>query len=265
MDDLRRDTRNIHQKGAYIYATVEDIKLGFATVRLSTNGARMTNLPVVGGPVLTGQRVAVDYSAGVPPVVRPVAEEQQPTVGLGLPEGPEVTSSPRRDHSCRLRLTSQTGISHDSWTTISWSEAEYQTDTFWAGGSPSNIELPMRGVYMFIVDLSWGSSHDHWDEVHQTGDGFTIGWRYDHEPLSVEVTSTTNGRVARYTDFPITSEPSIGKIMQMSGSHYGEAEEILQVKVYQRTRQSTMNLEPHFEEGQFLAPRVTVQWMSDKE
>ena len=260
-NNLRRQTRNIHQKGSYIYGTVENVILGLATVRLTTNGARFTNLPVVGGAVAKGQRVILDYSAGTPPVVRPVAEEQQPTVGLGLPEGPEVNYIPRRDHSCRLLLTSEVGISWDTWTTISWDEADYQTDIFWTSGT--DITLPYNGVYVFLADISWGPSHDHWNEVHDGG--LKVAWGYDYEPLRVDFYSTTAGTIGTYTDRPITSVPSVGKIMQSLATHYGEKDEIIQVKVYQMTRLQTMNLVPVAEDGQFLASRITVQWMGAKE
>lgn len=54
-----------------MYATVEGVAMGKATVRLATNGARLTNCPILGAEVSIGERVVVDYSAEGQPVVRP--------------------------------------------------------------------------------------------------------------------------------------------------------------------------------------------------
>ena len=68
---LRREFRQQLTKGAWTWATVESTALGKATVRLAKNGARLTNLPILGEGVSVGQRVVVDYSAEGTPIVRP--------------------------------------------------------------------------------------------------------------------------------------------------------------------------------------------------
>jgi hypothetical protein len=45
--------------------------MGKATVRLATNGARLTNCSILGAAVIAGEKVIVDYSAEGPPIVRP--------------------------------------------------------------------------------------------------------------------------------------------------------------------------------------------------
>jgi hypothetical protein len=245
--------------------------MGFATVRLATKGARLTNLPVVGGEVAVGQRVAIDYSAGVPPVVRPIAEEQQPTVGFELPEGPEVTVTKRRDCSCRLTLTSNVTVTKDTWQTISWHAVEYQTDTFWTSGT--DITLPFDGLYIFLADLSWSASHDHWDLIHKlTGNPYGPGDKWilqDYqtykEIFEMVFTSTTNGDFGYNQDCPIDSEPSIGKMHQGFAMHFAASGEVIQFKVNQSTELATMDLVPVSEGGNIIAPRLTIQWMGAPE
>lgn len=72
MNTLRRPVRNAIEQSTAVFAIVEDIHLGLATVRIGNNGARMTNLSVMGGTVTIGQRVIVDYSSGARPIVRPI-------------------------------------------------------------------------------------------------------------------------------------------------------------------------------------------------
>jgi len=77
---LRRSIRKTIQRGSVSIGTAVSYNNGRATVRIG--GTRLTNLPVMGA-VVPGQQVAVDYSAGVVPVVRP----------LGIPTTP-VTPAP---------------------------------------------------------------------------------------------------------------------------------------------------------------------------
>jgi hypothetical protein len=69
---LRRSVRQTIHGGSTTYATVEEYKLGLATVRLGETGARLSNLSTIGGEVDVGDTVIVDYSAGVIPIVRPL-------------------------------------------------------------------------------------------------------------------------------------------------------------------------------------------------
>lgn len=94
---LRRPVRQAIEQASAVYATVEDYQLGLATVRLGVAGARLTNLSTIGGIVEPGQRVVVDYTAGLRPTVRPeyftVEEEPELTEietpsekGQGIPD-----------------------------------------------------------------------------------------------------------------------------------------------------------------------------------
>ncbi|MHA2079370.1 MAG: hypothetical protein ACW99X_17390, partial [Candidatus Thorarchaeota archaeon] len=67
MKDIQSIFRHAHQRGGRYYAIVEHVRLGKATVRLQANGARLSNLNVVGDYVSDGDLVVVDYG-GIKPV-----------------------------------------------------------------------------------------------------------------------------------------------------------------------------------------------------
>lgn len=76
MSELRRLTRRTAQEGAYLYATVEALYLGKATVRLRDGGARMTGLPVVGEGVEVGKQCIIEHVTDGQPYVRAVTVPQ---------------------------------------------------------------------------------------------------------------------------------------------------------------------------------------------
>jgi len=77
---IRRTVRKALESGTTMYAKVEEVNLGLATVRLGGTGRRMTNLSTVGGQVQKDDTVIVDWSAGINPIVRPLflADEEEP-------------------------------------------------------------------------------------------------------------------------------------------------------------------------------------------
>lgn len=94
---LRQPVRQAISSGSTIYATVESYNLGLATVRLGSTGSRLTNLSTMGGEVSVGEKVIVDYSAGVIPVVRPMFTEPEeieelPDYVLAMPEAAGVAA-----------------------------------------------------------------------------------------------------------------------------------------------------------------------------
>lgn len=68
MPRLRQNIRRTKTSGAKIYATVEEVNMGLATVRIG--GQRLTNLPVHGVLPSLGDTVVVDYSGEGRPYVR---------------------------------------------------------------------------------------------------------------------------------------------------------------------------------------------------
>ncbi len=74
-DRLGEKLRATARKGNSVHAVVESSELGYATVRLSNGGSRLTNLSTLGGYVEAGDKVYVDYRAGVAPTVRAIISE----------------------------------------------------------------------------------------------------------------------------------------------------------------------------------------------
>ena len=67
---IKKLVRKSFYQGVYIYAVVEATNLGSVTVRFAENGARLTNLTVIGALPRVGDRVIIDYAAGTPPAAR---------------------------------------------------------------------------------------------------------------------------------------------------------------------------------------------------
>ncbi len=152
---LRRTVRQVQKDGAVIYAQVEDIQFGFATVRLgSANGPRITQLPVLGGVVAVGERVIVDYSAGVPPVVRPITVGA-PTPAV-LPHAEEVRPEGitiDEDVSIHAYMTQTQILTNGEWKTMPMGAVKFDTHTFWDEQNPSYLTLPYAGFYFFVAHI----------------------------------------------------------------------------------------------------------------
>jgi hypothetical protein len=69
MNKLTRSLRQVGKASNTFQGLVIDVYFGRATVRISGNGAKYTNLEVVGGPVVVGEWVTVDFSTDTPKVL----------------------------------------------------------------------------------------------------------------------------------------------------------------------------------------------------
>jgi hypothetical protein len=150
---LRRPIRQTQKSGVYVKAVVEDISLGYATVRLARNGARMTRLPVLGGAVSVGETVVVDYSAGVPPMVRPITTpypEEEVSLGDSFGEGMNEVQS---DVSFKVYGTVESTIG-TSFAPVTWNASEFQTEPFFSTGNPSVLTLPFDGFYFITAQVA---------------------------------------------------------------------------------------------------------------
>lgn len=122
---FRRTVRKAIQSGSTVHATVESYALGYATVRLATNGARLTNLSTQGAIVTAGDKVIVDYSAGVKPVVRPLFIPTYEPDTLEVDTGNEVIYMDE-DWSCAVTATHSYGYGLDPSGNESWPYFAYQ-------------------------------------------------------------------------------------------------------------------------------------------
>jgi hypothetical protein len=150
---LRRPIRQTQKSGVYIYAVVEGISLGYATVRFANGGARMTNLPVLGGAVMVGEKVVVDYSGGVPPLVRPITtpwEDEAGQLGEGFGESMNEIQS---DVSFKVYGDTPQLIG-TSYGQVEFATVEWQTEPFFTTGNPKVITLPYDGYYFIYAQLA---------------------------------------------------------------------------------------------------------------
>lgn len=69
MTELSRNIRASVKQGGSLPAVVVEVFYDRATIKLAGNGAVMRNLSVIGGPVVAGQLVQVDFTTPVPTVV----------------------------------------------------------------------------------------------------------------------------------------------------------------------------------------------------
>jgi hypothetical protein len=134
-------------------AVVEDISLGYATVRLANRGARLTGLPVLGGAVVVGESVIVDYSGGTPPLVRPITTPYiDPTAELeGAPFG-EGLDEIQSDVSFKVYADTERSVG-TSYGQVQWDTVEFQTETFFSIGSPSVLTIPFDGYYFICANV----------------------------------------------------------------------------------------------------------------
>jgi len=167
---LRRPIRQTHKSGAYIKAVVEDVTLGYATVRLANNGARLTRLPILGGAVSVGENVIVDYSAGIPPLVRPITTPWVDELELETGGHGEALNEIQSDVSFKVYGTS-TQLVGKSYSEVEWSTAEWQTESFFSSGNPTKIVLPYDGFYFIYANIAVQGFADHRDLLPDAWEG----------------------------------------------------------------------------------------------
>ena len=144
---LRRPIRQTHKSGVYVNAVVEEVHHGYATVRLASSGARMTGLSVLGGAVIDGDQVIVDYSAGTPPVVRPITTPYEDDSSLPDSFFGEGIEEIPFDVSFNIYGNSPTTIPKGSWYQVPWADAKFQTHLFLDTNNPHVITIPFDGFY----------------------------------------------------------------------------------------------------------------------
>lgn len=149
VSELRRPIRQLHQASARQYATVEDLIFGRATVRISEHGARLTGLSVVGGFVEVGDQVIVDYSSGVPPVVRPfTVKSEASTVAINPGESAIDKYVSMAGPLCFSVYGVTGGEIAVAQTPIQFSTVLFDNGKFFDFHDPTHITIPDDGFYM---------------------------------------------------------------------------------------------------------------------
>lgn len=271
---LRRQVRQTHHSGSWAYAIVLEIGLGYATVALTNGGAQLSNLPVTGGAIAAGDRVIIDYSAGVIPTVRPLAvlpEEELPIeLATVVPEKEElpVDEEPLPGesywtsgfHSVKAYQFGGTftTVGRNEWTPVRFSHVDWDTDEFFDPNYPYYITVPAPGFYMCIADIG----------IEPCGSGAGLGYpTYYTEPywpidvpasVKISIQSNAYGDMGYNEDYPIPRVATAEKDLQAIGQGPLDADERIQVLIWQDIEQyiSLTQVVP-------LRPRLTVIWMGN--
>jgi hypothetical protein len=251
-----------------MYAKVEAVEIGLATVRLAESGTRLTNLSIIGGEINVGETVIIDYSSGTPPVVRPYTildtlEEVLP-LAADLPERaiePDIEDEidlvfVGGEHGVRVHQLggTPTHCPKNQWVEVRWGSMKWDTDDFFLFTNPYRITIPAPGYYLCIADIGWdpcgpfNDAHDNMPHI-EAGPG-----------MNVEIYSNVFGVVATNRDNPIDCEPTVGKIMNVVGYGHFERYETVKVRVMQEAV-STLNLE---QSVWHIYPRLTIQWIGNE-
>jgi len=155
---IKRTVRKTHQSGAWVYATLEALAGGYATVRLARNGARVSNLPVATPGLRIGDQVILDYSAGIPPAVIPaVAYEQIVARKLEVTkvqkeEAETILPALTSDIGVKLKRCSNVGAG-TIWETINWLDVVWDTAVFFDPLIPTQITFLVAGLYLLIARI----------------------------------------------------------------------------------------------------------------
>lgn len=164
MNKLRKSVRQSHRSGSKVFATVEEVHMGMATVILSGPGSRITGLSVVGSPVSPGQRVMIDYSTGTPPVVRAISSLSPTITGSNLNANSGIDqgyNTPADKGMCAIR-TSPDDIEIPYQTTIDvpFEGTLWDTDGFWHITDPTKFYVPLSGLYLIVAHAGFGVTED---------------------------------------------------------------------------------------------------------
>lgn len=153
--DLRSKVIRSHRSGASVYAVVEEVHMGLATVRLSSSGSRLTSLSVIGNPVVPGQTVQIDYSTGVPPVVRALSTLSPEISGINLAAADKedigYDAPPDRGVCAIRRSAGNIEIPYNTTVDVPFEETIWDTSGFWNVGYPTRFYVPLDGLYLVIA------------------------------------------------------------------------------------------------------------------
>ena len=209
MKNTRKVIRKTHQHGARYYATVESIKLGAATVRLKTNGARLTNLPVAGRNISDGDLVIVDYG-GVRPVVRPFGVQDIESVAIGAEieseESLDSPPSPMEEHGVAAYSTADKTVPFNTWTTVTYNATAWDTDYFWTPATPERLTAPVKGYYLVLFNWGWLSTGRNELETWSAWSFSSPYWNIDEADIEgfmnnyVRIVHSTHGEIYRAQD-----------------------------------------------------------------
>ena len=153
--NIRRTVSQFSKQGNQLYALVESIGNGLASVRLAGTSRRLTNLPMVESNIAVGDNVLVDFSSGTPPIVKKVYSS--PLLdGVSLAEdlatAPGVLSGEAEvSGGWSVYKSSDSVVSPGSYTNIAFDADLWDDDSALGSGV---ITIPASGIYLVTLTLA---------------------------------------------------------------------------------------------------------------
>ena len=261
--NTRHSFNRAHKFGARRRAVVEKLKVGKATVRLIGTNARMTNLNVVGTGINEGDTVFVEYS-GIKPVVKPAGvleNEVSLNIGIGGTKGEsaELLKPKEIDLGARVYCSTDTTVPHNTWTTVQYDSADWDTDNLWSPAVPERITSPAVGFYIVIFHWAWEYTNKRDYAVWGADSGAFIDKSLFQEwkPNQVRIMHSTYGEVYRTDDYKpfhdkMDTKDSLMFTVRMDNGEYIYAD-VITTNTYNKSRTLI---------GSSLYPRLTAQYRS---
>lgn len=163
--NIRRLVRQTQRSPGEVFARVEALIFGMATVRIGGGGARLTNLPVMGGTINVGDTVLVDYSSETP-TVRPIGVATELALEGTGPSGAEPRPLTKGDVSFSVFGSYPQAVYSGDTVTVSFADSRFDTEAFLDTENPTYVTIPYDGFYYFSahvgldVDTSSGITNE---------------------------------------------------------------------------------------------------------
>lgn len=252
---IRQTLKDFYTSGNIIYATVENYANGLATVKMSANGQRLTNLPAT-APLSSGQSVLVDYSSGIPPIVQPliISEENiSPILEEATETGVEtfVENEVQGGFSvyCEYDNVSFTG----TWKTLFWTNSLWDDDGVL---NAQRVTIAKTGMYIVTAQVAANNfSVTGWASNTTMNTARSQFQPNDNEYIIARIVASSFGVVGINQCFALDTSSTEISVLSVGGVGLFEAGEILDLQVYTKSSGTPILVS----DGVGLYPKLTGQ------
>jgi hypothetical protein len=152
MGSLIGDVRTAGKSGNFIYGVLEALTNSKATVKITGSSQRLTNLDVMSSDLAVGDKVVIDYSAGIPPYVRGHGKEitykqKQLIIGYESAEQPAASD----DLFASIIDLSNQIVTKDNNYTIKFSATVFDFNNLYNG--VDGFVVPEEGAYYVTAQV----------------------------------------------------------------------------------------------------------------
>ncbi len=252
--DLRRSLSRFSKGGSILYATIESIENGLATVLLPGGKQRITNLPIVDVQINVGDTVLVDYSSGTPPLVKRITKEQPISDDFELAEASEKDNE---DYLGSIGFaytsTSDITVTSNSWTKIVLTSEIWDDANFLSG---NQYIIPQNGMYFVTANLAFhGLNVSGWEFTNTYIDFRALVSDNDTEYLLAKLSGTVYGTIAIKEEYGFDANANTICTVSLSGLILGTEGEEIQLHVKPVSTNSTIVLDAY----NSILPKIACQ------